>query len=203
MKGIVSVFLILMPTVLFGVMGNTTQMIIALFAGFISVIVLNFDKIDSFKAGQIEAKMRHVDEVIEEASATIDQLKKVSEPLMDYTLAHIAKGNSVVGVGGYHKETLYKRVNENISEFNIEDDYTKRLLTQAKDDIRKTYFDEILIYVEDSKDWSATDSVRDLTGENPKEINILKDFLKKNKLHDNEVQKRIDEYERFIDENYT
>lgn len=61
--------------VMFGVMGKPTEMGIIVVAGAISLAFINIDKIQRFKGAGFEAEMKRA---VEEANATIEQLREVA-----------------------------------------------------------------------------------------------------------------------------
>jgi len=90
-----SLALILVPTLLFGLMGKIAEMGIALAAGALSACFLNLDKLQRFKGAGIELELR---EAVEEAYATIENLKVIAEPLIVSATKSVTWGNRWVGI---------------------------------------------------------------------------------------------------------
>lgn len=115
---------------------------------FVTVAIINMDRLQSFKAGNFEAQFREqvkqVEKVIEEAHVTMDQLKEMTIPLLDYTLANVVKDRSIfTGVAAADKERFYSEVLQNVEKFNIESENTSRLLDSVRDEIAGNYIVEI------------------------------------------------------------
>jgi hypothetical protein len=93
-RSIISVCLIIVPALVFGAMGKSVEMGLAIVAGFSGAVIINIDKIEWFKAWKIEAKMRkttqNAERVVAEATATVESLRNVATPLIVSTLSDIA-----------------------------------------------------------------------------------------------------------------
>lgn len=205
----------MVPATIFGILDKPLVMTAMLFASFVSVVFINLDKFESFRAGEIEAQMRKVEEVIEEAHATIDQLKEMTTPLLDYSLANIVSDNRMTGVAAYDKKLFYEKALENISNFNIKQEHTSRLLDAVKRQVALTYLLELENQSEIvSGGWSENEPVReffnkfDLEGLSsgktlfppPSAFNV---FYDANPKHDGEeIRKRIEEYGQFLNTHF-
>ena len=196
------------PVMWFGLIGKPTEMTIALFAGFACSVLLNLDKFESFKAGQIEAKLREADKAIKEANATIGQLRRMTEPLMNYLLAHIIRGNRIAGVSGYDKEELFKRLSENSKQFSIDSEYNKELLAEAKYNVIETFLYEIEFEVEGKVGYERAEPIREFINKNyvpnskkfPSVAKVRLSFDEHPNLYNNKVEDSIKEYERVLNE---
>lgn len=90
MKLVLSVIIIMFPVLFFGFRDQAGIMSIVLIASVICVALINIDSFKSFKVGKVfEATMREAKETIEEANATIDQLKAVTAPLLKANLSFL------------------------------------------------------------------------------------------------------------------
>jgi len=105
MKGkaitIVGSLLTLGLAVMFGVMGKPTEMGIIVVAGAITLAFINIDKIQKFKGAGFEAEMKRA---VEEANATIEQLREVAATSSEAILTDLMAGNFMSGT------TLKKRL---------------------------------------------------------------------------------------------
>lgn len=127
-RSIISVLIVMIPTILFGAFGMIAQMSVILIAGFISATLINIDKFDSFKAGNIEAKLKKASEVIDEATATINQLKTVTEPLLKSNLILLLHDGSFDGMGIKEKESTFielKKTNDVLQLDSVNDHIEK------------------------------------------------------------------------------
>ena len=98
---IIGSLLALCLTVMFGVMGKPTEMGIIVVAGAIALAFLNIDKIQKFKGAGFEAEMKRA---VEEANATIEQLREVAATSSEVILTDLMGGNFMSGT------TLEKRL---------------------------------------------------------------------------------------------
>lgn len=206
-----SVILIMVPVLIFGYFGKTAEMGIVLLAGFVCAVFINLDKFSSFKAGKMEATLR---DVINEANATIDQLKSLTEPLMQYNLAHIARGNTLMGVAASDKEKLYLKLKDNINNFDLQSEYTVELLEEVESQLIETSLFEVELAVEQvAKEqvedmwWEMTSPFRQVISIYHNEINgnigvstLRKVFDDCPYLYSEGVEKCLKEYERFLQE---
>jgi len=95
MMTVVGVVLLLALAVLFGLLGKPTEMALIIVASAIALAFINIDRIQKFKGGGFEAEMR---EVLEEAAATIDQLRDVACAGAEPTLTSLMSDNFMDGV---------------------------------------------------------------------------------------------------------
>lgn len=140
MKTFISILLILIPTLIFGIFQMPVQMTISLFAGFASAMILNIEKFDYFKAGQLEAKLREADKVIAEANATIEQLRSVAEPLLNSNLLLLIYDGVIDGIKISEKEEILQELLTIKDEINLNDDHTNELISNAKNSIAFFHF---------------------------------------------------------------
>ena len=124
----VSVLLILLPVLFFGMIDRPTQMAIALFAGFASAFIINIEKFESFKAWKLEAKIRKVNKVIDEANATIEQLESVANPLLKSSLILLLHDGTFDGMDVNDKENIFLELLnvKEILKLNTVDEYITR-----------------------------------------------------------------------------
>lgn len=206
MKNILTVLLIMVPVIMFGLLEKPVEMGISLLAGFVCAALINLDRFNSFKAGELEANIRHAEEVIDEANATIDQLKKMTEPLMNYLLAHIVRGDRIIGVNASDKEALYISLKENSRQFDLESQYNQELLEEAKYKVIETYLFEIELKSEVAvNDWNKAEPIRDFIrkyeykkNDYPPVSALREFFVNHRDLYNDSVEDSIKEYERVL-----
>ncbi len=94
-RGIMNIFLnivgfivLIVSVFLFGLKGMAAEMGIAVAASGVFLAFANLDKFSEFKGAGFEAKLR---EVVDEANATIENLKEVAKPLIKTNLFALAK----------------------------------------------------------------------------------------------------------------
>jgi len=88
-KIIISLLCIMGPTMFFGIRSSLAEMGIALIMGAIASCFVNIDKFKSFKGAGFEAQLNEAKVTLDKAIITVDELKKVSEPLILHTLHNI------------------------------------------------------------------------------------------------------------------
>lgn len=206
-KIIISVLLIMGPVLVFGYLEKPVEMGIVLFAGFACTVIINLDKFNSFKAGELEATIRHAEEVITDANATIDELKSMTEPMMNYLLAHIARGSRIMGVDAADKEELYIKLKANIEEFELQNEETPELLREAAETIILSSLYEVGIAVEGAGgSWESAKPINDFIFRSNKrtkflEVSTLRESLNEYpSLYNEKVEERLINYERVLNE---
>ncbi|MDP5136515.1 hypothetical protein ORJ04_11210 [Rheinheimera baltica] len=103
-------FLLLIASIfIFGLQGMAAEMGIAVAASGIFLAFANLEKFSEFKGAGFEAKLR---EVVNEANATIENLKDVAKPLIETNLFALAKAGRFSG-GAFGKDhELYDQLVE-------------------------------------------------------------------------------------------
>lgn len=182
---IISILLIMVPPLFFGYFDKTAAMTIALFAGFASAIMINIDKFEYFKAGQLEARIREADKIIEDAHATIDQLKDVAEPLLNTNLSSLIYDGYFDGMNIDDKLKVFKELYEAESNLELNSDTTNKLIEKAKKAIAHHLFIDIgrvinkdplsaesvfftTYSIEADKAFATIEEIEDLLSKNPK-----------------------------------
>lgn len=140
---IVSVLLIIVPTLIFGLIDKPVAMAIILLSGFLSAVIINIDKFDSFKAGQIEAKLKKAERIIDEATATIEQLESVTIPLLNSSLSILIYDGVFDGMNSKEKEKTLSELMKIKKVINADSDYTNEVLYRATNSVANFYFHDI------------------------------------------------------------
>lgn len=138
---IISVLLVLVPTFIFGFMSRPAEMLISLIAGFTSVVLLNMDKFESFKAGQLEATLREAKEIIDDANATIAQLTSVTTPLLKSNLSFLLYEGTFDGMPVDEQEKTFNELLKIKDSLNLTD--IDQYFIDAAKGISSHYFSNI------------------------------------------------------------
>lgn len=99
-SGIFTIILVLVPPLVFGHSGQAAEMTVSLMAGSIAAIFWNLEKFKNFKAGGVEAELR---QAVEEAHATIKQLREMAIPLIG-SGAHLLNSANRLGYDSEARE---------------------------------------------------------------------------------------------------
>ena len=195
-----SVVLVMAPSLIFGFMGKPTEMLIALFAGFTSAVFINMDKFSSFKAGKLEAKLKEADEVIKEANVTIEEVKEISIPMMNYLLSHLVWGEKVIGMPPHDKEELYNKLVANFEKLDVKNEELSRLFEYAKPIILESYLRLINNHI--SNELKVHELLRKSDEESFRfNLNVdtlsLREELKREDNYNENVEEAIKDFERF------
>jgi hypothetical protein len=91
----------------FGLQGMSAEMGIAVAASFVFLAFANLDKFSKFKGAGFEAEMKHV---VDEAQATIENLKEVAKPLILTNIITLTKANRFSTGGFYALHELYDQL---------------------------------------------------------------------------------------------
>lgn len=113
-----SVALILVPAMGFGIAKMPKEMGIALAAGVIAAIFVNLDRIAKFSGFGINAEMR---DAIQEAYATTDALRKLARPLMVAAVDTLTFGNRWSGIPVEQRHKLLEEFDQLAGELNLRD----------------------------------------------------------------------------------
>ena len=124
---LIAISIIMLPTFYFGFIGKPTEMGIMVVAGSLAVAFLNIDKIQKFKGAGFEAEMK---KIVDEAYATLDNLKSVASPLIVTTIDSLTWskrwGNSESG----RDEEIFCKLMELIDEMNLVDDKIRNAIDE-------------------------------------------------------------------------
>lgn len=132
---VIGLLLLATSIFLFGLREMISEMGIAVVASAIFLAFANLDKFSEFKGAGFEAKMRHV---VDEANATIDNLKEVAKPLIKTNLISLAKAGRFSS-GAFNKNhELYDQLIElqqklDLTGSDIEESKSKYLNIHAWD----------------------------------------------------------------------
>jgi len=207
-KSIISALFVLFPTLYFGYVGKPAEMALALVAGVAAGVLLNIERIKVFKAGPsgVEAELK---EVLEEAYATMANLKALGRPLLLATFDVLTRGGrwGWGASGSPLKHRLVRELEEvaealSLDDQEIQETRTKFYHYQTWDHyhqfIEKVIKDkrpdkEIQDGLRALRNYGSSDfpgeaEIRELLGDlyqtlEPDHIELLKDYLHYNQHH--------------------
>lgn len=171
MKEVFSVLFLLGPSMAFGFMGKTTEMGLAIIAGGLASAFLNLDKLQEFKGGGLEIKLR---EAVNEAYVTIENLKSVSKPLLIATLNLLIYGNRWGGIGKKKNHDIWEMVNSTINSLDIQSDGEVEVARKAYISLNtRDLYQQFTLSIQDAELRKKLDQIFDL-GKSvfPKENNV-------------------------------
>jgi hypothetical protein len=155
---IVNILIIVIPGLIFGLLDKPTEMGLAIVAGAIAAAFLNLEKIQRFKGAGFEAEMKaEVQQVVNEAYATMDKLREIAKPLIITCLNTMTVqgrffSNSEVPV----KVELQSEIKKAINSLSINDQNVSEALNKFHRyhtwDIFRFYIREVALIDRDKAD---------------------------------------------------
>ena len=121
---IVGVLLTIALATMFGLLGKSTEMGLIIVAGAIGLAFLNIDKIEMFKGGGFEAKMK---QAVKDANATIEQLRNVATTSARATLTSLMAANFMSGTTLKNRLELHDQLISNLADIGA----SKRQIEEA------------------------------------------------------------------------
>ncbi|TCS36777.1 hypothetical protein [Reinekea marinisedimentorum] len=192
-------FILLVASIfVFGLKSMAAEMGIAVAASGVFLAFANLDKFSEFKGAGFEAKLR---EAVDEANATIENLKSVAAPLLTTTIDLLAKDGRLCGDSAFDKNhALYDKLialqaDIDISDFSLEKAQSQYLNIHAWDMISDLASD-----IERAGKEKFTVEVRETLGshsfDEPPSLEKFLSLLDEVELQDKEGQKleRIRQY---------
>lgn len=198
-KLLISILLIIVPTLVFGFMGKVAEMSVVLIAGIACAGVINMDKFSNFSIGTngLEAQLKQAEKIISEAAVTIEDLKSFIEPLLNANINLIIYDGILDGMEFKAKEetilelyTMKKKQNLNIDN----EQFIKALKMLAIH-----YFIDLKFLIGDEGfercfgKYARIDSIF----EYPKFEEIEEYLNSHNNLINDKVEKSLENYKRF------
>ena len=99
-----------------GVMGKPTEMGLIIAACYISIAFLNLDRIQKFKGAGFEAEMK---QAVEEAHATVEQLRTLAATSTESTLSTLMSGNFFDGTTLDHRLAMHDKLVECLQHLGV------------------------------------------------------------------------------------
>lgn len=112
MKNFFTIATIIGPALVFGFMGKTVEMGLAIVAGGVAGAFLNLDKFERFSGAGFEAELK---KAVEEAYATVNNLKDVAKPLIMISMSNLTYSMRFGGMDFQEKNNHSKEL-EKISQ---------------------------------------------------------------------------------------
>lgn len=123
-KTVLSLVLILVPPLYFGCKGSEAEMGVALAAGALAAAFLNIDKLQRFKGAGIEFELR---KAVEEAQATLENLKEFTDPLYISSIKIMSEGHSYGGVPQDIQHDIVLKIKRIADNNGISEDVAKAI----------------------------------------------------------------------------
>ncbi len=105
-------------SVMFGLMGKPKEMALTILVCSIALCFINIDKINKFKAGSFEAEMKAT---VDEANATIKQLREVASTFAEATLTNLMASTFVGGMTMKQRLLLHDQLIVNLKDIGASD----------------------------------------------------------------------------------
>lgn len=115
---IVGCIFMLVSVFLFGLKGMTTEMGIAVAASCVFLAFANLDKFTKFKGAGFEAELR---DVVNEANATINEIKELAKPLIRTNFEILAQANRMQGSNFDKTHDLFDQLQLLQNKFQLDD----------------------------------------------------------------------------------
>lgn len=144
--------------VMFGVMGQPSEMGIIVVAGAIGLAFLNIDKIQRFKGAGFEAEMKRA---VEEANATIEQLREVAATSSEAILTDLMAGNFMDGTTLEKRLELHDRLIGNLEGIGASEQQIKNADEMWRRGISIIFFRGIRAAIESRKKSSQLNTEAD------------------------------------------
>lgn len=112
----------MVPALYFGYMGQTVEMGLSIVAGAVAGAFINLDKFERFSGAGFEAELR---KAVNEAYATLDNLKDVTKPLMMVTISNLTYANRFGGMDFIEKHEYKEAIEKIAKSLEINDDNLK------------------------------------------------------------------------------
>jgi DNA-directed RNA polymerase subunit F len=118
LKNTIYFLLIMVPSLYFGYIGKAAEMGLAIAAGALTVMFLNLDKFQSFSAAGVQAELK---KTVEEAYATIEQIKEIITPFIWSSITNLTYQNRWAGMPVNEEVKYTKQLESLISSLGIDD----------------------------------------------------------------------------------
>ncbi|PEJ57983.1 hypothetical protein CN692_10865 [Bacillus sp. AFS002410] len=113
-----SLICIMGPSIYFGYIGKPTEMGLAIAAGAITVIFINLNKFQSFSAAGVQAELK---KTVEEAYATIEQIKEIATPFIWTSITNLTYNNRWGGMPPKEERKYTTQIDTLINSLEIYD----------------------------------------------------------------------------------
>lgn len=120
---ILAALLMLTLAMVLALLGKPTEMGLIIVAGAISIAFLNIDRIQRFKGAGFEAEMK---QAVEQAHATLDQLRTLAAASAESTLSTLMAGNFMGGTTLASRLDLHDRLIKSLEEIGVSESQIDR-----------------------------------------------------------------------------
>lgn len=138
-KETLTLIIILGPTLYFGFVGKVAEMGVVLAAGVLAVAFLNLDKLQKFKGAGIEVELK---KAVEEAQATLDNLKDFTIPLYIFSIKNMTEGLTWEGITDEDRHIIVQKIEKITHEHAIDSD-VKDAIDSFYNFNLKNYFENV------------------------------------------------------------
>jgi len=188
---IIGFTLLIVSIFVFGLKGMAAEMGIAVAASGVFLAFANLDKFSEFKGAGFEAKLR---QAVDEANATIENLKSVAAPLLTTTIDLLAKNGRFEGGSACNKShELYNKLMSLQTEIDISDNALEKAKTQYLNIHAWDMISDLAADIERSGQEKFTMVLREQVGshsfDTTPSLDVFLSLLSKVKLEDKESQK--------------
>lgn len=137
---VLSLLLILGPTLYFGVKGKVAEMGVALAAGTLAAAFLQLDKLQRFKGAGIEIELK---KAVEEAQATLENLKEFTDPVYISTIKIMSEGHTWNGVPKNTQHDIVKKIEMIVRKNGASEDVSRTIKEFYNFNLNQLYIDII------------------------------------------------------------
>ncbi|MGG3278809.1 hypothetical protein [Paenibacillus solani] len=121
---IISLLLILGPTLYFGIVGKAAEMGVALAAGTLSAAFLHLDKLQKFKGAGIEIELK---EAVKEAQATLETLKDYTDPVYISSIKIMSEGLTWEGISEDTQHDIVRKIEKIVNNNGASEDVSEAI----------------------------------------------------------------------------
>lgn len=191
-------------------LNNSTLAWILLLSAPVALVIVQFDRLTDFSLGPLKARMR---ETIRDASATLDQLRKVASSIANNSLTQLAYSEFISGMPLKEKITVQKELIQQLEAAGLSEEDISFSNQGWKKGISSIYHLKIAPHIDErnhpfqinsktSPERLAAREEFDSVGGNlgrTRSPSEMKDFLKKHEISSKDVDAWISDYEHFLD----
>lgn len=189
---------------------NSTLAWILLLSAPVALVIVQFDRVTDFSLGPLKAKMR---ETIQDAVATLDQLRKVASSIANSNISQLAYSEFSSGMPLKEKIKTQKELIEHLKAAGLSDEDISLANQGWKRGISHIYHLKIAPYIDDRQDphqINSKASLRRLAARKEfdsiggnldatRSPSEMRAFVDKHAVSSEKVEAWISDYEHFLD----
>jgi uncharacterized protein YutE (UPF0331/DUF86 family) len=131
-------FTLAVPTI-FGLMGRPTEMGLAIAAGTLAILLLNLDKVESFRAGSlIEAKLRQAEAIVKQAEVTKEELRQLTLMNAEMVIDSLVDAGKWGSGGTKFKARQRDKIKKLLEHHGVAQEQIEQLVAPINADIDRT-----------------------------------------------------------------